>query len=124
MSEKRNRTIIVRARLTPAEFGSVERAAEAMGVGVCTWARIQLMRAVGRKPSPPRSSDVLAKALARWTAEAAKIGNTLNWIRHALNRGVEIPEGVFNSLLVEIRALHADVIAVTKKENATDDNNQ
>lgn len=107
------RTAALRIRLTADEHRAITEAGEAAGLGVCTYARMVVVKAAGRKPAPPgrRKAHHVAAALARWTGALAQIGAAVNQLvqRHddgAAKSSVDVAE-----IMTELRNLREAILA-------------
>lgn len=111
-SETRQRTESVSARLLPSERAAVERAAEASGCGVGTWARETLTRAAGA-PVPPRRAarTDLARAVGLWTGAVGQIGNNINQLARHVNSGGRVDPHALDRLTAAVRDLHSAVVS-------------
>lgn len=71
-------------RLNPDERPALDAAAEAAGLGPCSYARRAVMASVGRSASVRRRPDSLARAIGQALGDLGRIGNLLNQMaRHA-----------------------------------------
>jgi hypothetical protein len=107
------RTDAVRIRLTPEERAAIATAGEAVGLGLCSFARMAAVKAAGRKPAkPPRKKpDGHQRALAQWTEQLGRIGNNLNQCARALNGGGSCEPSVLAEIRTELQALREAVLA-------------
>ncbi len=109
---KKPRTSALRIRVSTDERQAIERAADAVGLGPCTFSRMVVVRAVGLKPapSPRRRPDAHATALARWTAQLNAIGVNLNQLARQHNSGLRVDPTLLGGLLAELRELRGVVL--------------
>jgi hypothetical protein len=110
---KTNRTTALRIRLTEAERTTITNSAEAIGLGVCSFARMAAVKAAGLKPSnPPRQKPgVYARALAEWTTALARIGNNLNQCARIANSGGELEYTALADIHTELQKLREIVLS-------------
>ncbi len=111
-SESRKRTAVVSSRLLPAERKAMDRAAEAAGLAVATWAREALLKAAGA-PVPLRKAarTDLARAVGRWTGQIGQIGNLLNQLARHAHQGSRVDPRSLQELTASVRELHTIVVA-------------
>ncbi|WP_306149772.1 MULTISPECIES: plasmid mobilization relaxosome protein MobC [unclassified Roseibium] len=109
-SESRKRTATVSTRLLPAERQAMDRAAEAAGLAIATWARETLLKASGA-PVPPRKAarTDLARAVGRWTGQIGQIGNLLNQLTRYAHHGGLVDPRSLQELTASVRELHTTV---------------
>jgi len=107
------RTDAVRIRLTPEERVAIAAAGEAVGLGLCSFARMAAVKAAGRKPAkPPRKKpNDHQRALAQWTEQLGRIGNNLNQCARALNAGDAREPSVLTEIRTELQELREAVLA-------------
>ena len=92
-------------------------AAENAGIGVSSFARIATTKAAALRPEPaPKSrGDALARALAAYVGQVSAIGNNVNQIAHAANRGIPVDATALNACREALSRLRADVLAAAAK---------
>jgi hypothetical protein len=118
MSDSRRRTEVVRARLTPQELAVLRSAAAARGLGISTFVRLAIVKAIGGKAHALGSKAALAKALATWTGQLGQIANTLVELRevtppaHSASRTLQ-------DLTEQLRALHEVVVAAAAQREGS-----
>jgi hypothetical protein len=107
------RTDAVRIRLTPEERVAISAAGEAVGLGLCSFARMAAVKAAGRKPAkPPRKKpDHHQRTLAQWTEQLGRIGNNLHQCARVLNGGGSCEPSVLTEIRTELQALREAVLA-------------
>jgi hypothetical protein len=85
---------VLRVRLSPTERDAVDTAAEAAGVGPCTFVRVVVVTAVGQTPTPARrrrrAPKQAARDLAKVIGALGKIGNNLNQLARSANAGFDV----------------------------------
>ncbi|MBR0832021.1 MobC family plasmid mobilization relaxosome protein [Bradyrhizobium manausense] len=113
--KKRRRTEALRIRLSAEERDAVDAAAEAAGVGVCTFARVLVVNAVGKTPTPAprprRTPSEPARNLAKVIGEIARIGNNLNQLARAANTGFDLDPAIVTEATAELRRLRETIVA-------------
>ncbi|RTL62430.1 MAG: MobC family plasmid mobilization relaxosome protein [Pseudonocardiaceae bacterium] len=113
--KKRRRTEALRIRLSAEERDAVNAAAEAAGVGVCTFARVQVVNAVGKTPTaaPRRRTEPseAARDLAKVVGQIARIGNNLNQLARAANSGFDLDPAIVAEAAVELRRLRETIVS-------------
>lgn len=116
------RTEALRIRLSRLEREAVDAAAEAAGVGPCSWARVVVVTAVGQVPSPAprrrRKPEKAARELAQVIGQIAKIGNNLNQIARAANIGFDVDPMLIKEATEELRLLR-EAIVFSSSDSAT-----
>lgn len=118
MSDSRQRTEVVRARLTPAELAMLRSAAAARGIGISAFVRLSIAKAIGGKANAPGAKAALAKALATWTGQMGQIANALVELREVARAADSVPQ-TLKDLTEQLRALHEVVVAAaTQNERA------
>jgi len=112
---KKRRTEALRIRLSLAERDAVNAAAEAAGVGPCTFVRVVVVKAVGQTPTPaPRRRRVPkegARDLAYVIGALGKIGNNLNQVARSANAGFDIDPEIIKEATDELRRLRETIVA-------------
>ena len=113
--QKKRRTAAMRIRLTEAEREALNAAAEAAGVGPCSFARVAVVAAVGQRPTPAprprRTPSEPARDLARVIGEIARIGNNLNQLARAANTGFDLDPAIVTEATAELRRLRETIVA-------------
>lgn len=99
-------------RLTAAERAALDAAADAAGLGPSSYARREVMRSVGCEAPVRRRPDGAAQAIGRLLGEAGRIGNNLNQLARAGNRGVAIPAEALAAVQIELARLTAAVMSL------------
>nr|WP_249162991.1 MobC family plasmid mobilization relaxosome protein [Bradyrhizobium diazoefficiens] len=98
-----------------AERNAINVAAEAAGVGPCTFARVVIVSAVGKTPTPaPRRRPTPSQAsrdLAKAIGEIARIGNNLNQLARAANSGFDLDPAIVLEATAELRRLRETIVA-------------
>ncbi len=107
------RTAVIRIRVTADERAAIIAAAEAIGLGPCSYARMTTVKAAGRKPAKPprRKPDAYAHALASWTAQLGWVGNNLNQCARVLNGGGSIEPPALAAIQAELQQLREIILA-------------
>lgn len=115
IKQKKRRTEALRFRLSLAERNAVDAAAEAAGVGPCTWVRVVVVAAVGHAPTPApsrrRKPEKAARDLARVIGEVARVGNNLNQLARSANSGFDVDPVLIAEATEELRRLRETIIA-------------
>jgi hypothetical protein len=108
-----NRTSVIRIRVTADEHAAIIAAAQAIGLGPCSFARMTTVKAAGRKPAKPprRKSDAYAQALAGWTAQLGWLGNNLNQCARILNGGGSVEPAALAGIRTELQQLREVILA-------------
>lgn len=116
---KLRRTAALRIRMTPDERRAITDAGAAVGLGPCTYTRMVVVKAVGRKPAPPgrRRADNYAVALARWTGALGQIGNLVNQCARVHNSGGAVSAVDLTEIVAELRKLRETVLAYDVSES-------
>lgn len=108
---KRPRTAAVRIRLTSEEHAAITAAGQAIGLGLCSFARMAVVKAAKLKPPPPRRRpDSHAMALAQWTTELNRLGSNLNQLARDHNSRLRVDPVRLDSLRSEVRELREAVL--------------
>ena len=103
-SEKRQRaTGPVLVRLLPAERAAIEERAATAGLSLAAYGRSCMLGSAG--PRARKRAPVDRELLARTNADLNRVGNNLNQIAHAVNRGE--------------RAIRAEIAAASRELLAT-----
>jgi hypothetical protein len=120
---KKRRTEALRIRLSAEERDAVNAGAEAAGVGVCTFARVLVVNAVGKTPTAaPRrrtAPSEAARDLAKVIGQIAKIGNNLNQLARAANSGFDLDPAIVTEATAELRRLRETIVATYDKGTST-----
>lgn len=83
-SNIRRKTTTTTFRMTPTERAAVIAAADATGMGPCTFARVSVLRAAGQVAPIGKRRDAIATVIASALGQLGRIGNNLNQLtRHA-----------------------------------------
>jgi hypothetical protein len=99
-------------RLTQDERVALDAAAEAAGLGPCSFARQAVMRAVGRAAVVRRRPDGLAQTIGRVLGDLGRVGNVVNQLaRHAHNGG-RVSSEALHAVRTELAALTAAVLSL------------
>ncbi|MEH2509483.1 hypothetical protein V1291_000837 [Nitrobacteraceae bacterium AZCC 1564] len=111
------RTSVIRIRVTPEEHAAIISAAETIGLGPCSFARMSAVKAAGRKPAKPprRRPDAYAQALAGWTAQLGWLGNNLNQCARVLNSGGSVERAMLAGIRAELAQLREVVVAFDRE---------
>ncbi|MDA9530039.1 plasmid mobilization protein [Bradyrhizobium sp. CCBAU 25338] len=116
--KKAKRSSVVRVRLTDEEHAAILAAATSAGLGICSYTRMVVVKAVGRTPAPaPRRPDEHAIALARWTGQLGKIGNSLNQLARDHNVGFDVWGLDVEEVRKELRELREAVLNFHRPES-------
>lgn len=99
-------------RLTAAERSALDAAAEASGLGPCSYARRAVMRAVGRDVHVRRRPDGLAHALGRSLGDLGRVGNLLNQMARHSHQGGRVPADALNGCRLELARLTTAVMSL------------
>lgn len=101
----------LRVRLTDEEHATVTLAANAVGLGICSYARMAVVKAAGMNPAPaPRGPDQHAISLARWTGELGKIGGLVNQLARNHNVGFDVSALDVDEVRDELRKLREAIL--------------
>jgi Bacterial mobilisation protein (MobC) len=115
ISLKKRRTSALRIRITPDERVALDAAAAHAGVGPCSLARVLVVTAIGQTPTPAprrrRKPSQAARDMAKAIAEIARVGNNLNQLAHAANRGFDLDPAIVEEATNELRRLREAIIA-------------
>jgi hypothetical protein len=107
---KQKRTSALRIRVSAEEHAAITAVAHAAGLGICSFARMMVVKAAGLNPTPaPRRPDTHAIALARWTGELGRIGNLANQLAKDRHTGFDVCTLGVDEVRDELRKLR-DVI--------------
>jgi hypothetical protein len=111
------RTSVVRIRVTAEERDAIIDAAEAIGLGLCSFARMATVKAAGRKPTKPprRKPNIYVRALAGWTAQLGWLGNNLNQCTRVLNGGGSVDPDVLAGIRAELAQLREVIVAFDRE---------
>lgn len=113
--KKRRRTEALRIRLSAEERDGVDAAAGAAGVGVCTFARVLVVSAIGKTPTiAPRrraAPSEAARDLAKVVGALGRIGNNLNQLARAANSGFDLDPAIVTEAIAELRRLRETIVA-------------
>ena len=108
-SEKRRRERLVQTRLDDAEHAQLEARAGQAGLAVGAYLRACALETAG--PRARRRAPVDRELLAHTNADLNRIGNNLNQIARAINRGRDAEEQAIIGTTDELR----DVLAMLRK---------
>ena len=99
--------------MTADERAAIAAAAQAIGLGPCSFARMSAVKAAGRKPAKPprRKPDAYVQALAAWTAQLGWLGNNLNQCARILNSGGSVEPAALAGIRAELQQLRAIILA-------------
>lgn len=98
--------------MTADERAALDAAAEASGLGPCSYARRAVMEAVGRTAVVRRRPDGLAQALGRALGDLGRIGNNLNQIARHVHHGGRVPADALAAVRLELARLTSAVLAL------------
>src|SRR5882672_393482 len=87
-SQKRQRASGVLVPLLPTERAAVEEKATTAGLSLAAFGRASMLGDAG--PRARKRSTVNGELLARANADLNRVGNNLNQIAHAMNRGDDV----------------------------------
>lgn len=104
-------------RLTRDERAALDAAAEAAGLGPCSYARQAVMRAVGRAVSVRRRPDSLARAIGQALGDLGRIGNLLNQIARHAHVGGNVPAQPLEDCGRELSRLTGAVLALRQERS-------
>lgn len=108
---KVKRSSALRVRLTDEEHAAITAAARSVGLGICSFARMVVVKAVGRNPAPaPRKPDEHAIMLARWTGQLGKIGALVNQLARDHNVGFDVSGLDVEEVRKELRQLREAIL--------------
>jgi hypothetical protein len=99
-------------RLNPDERAALDAAADAAGLGPCSYARKAVMRAVGRSVSVRRRPDILARTIGQALGDLGRIGNLLNQLARHAHIGGHVPAQALDGCKAELTRLTAAVMAL------------
>lgn len=102
-------------RLTPAERAALDAAADAAGLGPCSYARREVMKAAGRDVTVRKRPDGLAQALGRTLGELGRIGNNVNQMARHAHEGGRVPPEALAAVRQELAALTSAVVALRQE---------
>lgn len=109
--KKQSRTTALRVRLSPEEHAAITAAATSQGLGICSFARMVVVKAAGRNPTPaPRRPNEHAIMLARWVGELGKIGNLINQLARDHNVGFDVSGLDVEEVRKELRQLREAIL--------------
>jgi hypothetical protein len=101
----------LRIRLTNEQHSAVNAAASSVGLGICSFARMAVVKAAGLIPAAaPRKPDGHAIALARWTGELGRIGNLANQLAKDRNTGFDVSALDVDEFRDELRKLREVIL--------------
>lgn len=108
---KAKRSSALRVRLTEEEHAAITAAAAAVGLGICSFARMVVVKAAGRNPAPaPRRPDEHAIMLARWTGQLGKVGALVNQLARDHNVGFDVSGLDVEEVRKELRQLREAIL--------------
>jgi hypothetical protein len=112
------RTRALRIRLTGDEHRAISAVAAAEGLGICSWSRMVVVRAVGRKASKPprRTPGEDAKVLASFLGQLGKIGSNINQLAHDHNQGFDVDPVILRDIRDELSNLRAAVLKLAGEQ--------
>lgn len=99
-------------RLTPDERAALDVAAEASGLGPCSYARRAVMAAVSRDVTVRRRPDGTAQALGRALGDLGRVGNVVNQLARYAHQGGRVPADALASVRLELTRLTAAVMSL------------
>jgi hypothetical protein len=107
------RTSALRVRLTGDEHRVISAVAAGAGLGICSYARMVVVRAAGLKASKPprRKPGEDAKVLARFLGELGKIGSNINQLAHDHNQGFDVDPAILGQVRDELKNLREALLA-------------
>jgi hypothetical protein len=109
--KKQPRTTALRVRLSPDEHAAITVAATSKGLGICSFARMVVVRAAGLDPKPaPRRPDSHAIALAQWTGQLGRIGALANQLARNHNVGFDVTGLDVEEVRNELRKLRDTIL--------------
>lgn len=114
---RKRRTSVVRIRVTASERSALEAAAAEVGLGISSLVRYASIKAIGLTPTPApkRPRDDLARQLAAWIGQLARIGNNVNQVARVANTGGAVPATFAEATIEELRALRRVVLNATSE---------
>lgn len=108
---KTKRSSALRVRLTDEQHAIITVAANSVGLGICSYARMVVVKAAGMNPAPaPRRPDEHAILLARWTGELGKIGGLVNQLARNHNVGFDVSGLDVEEVRNELRLLREVIL--------------
>jgi len=111
-SDARQKTTTTTFRMTVIERAAVVAAADAVGMGPSTFARVSVLRAAGQEAPIRKRWDAIATVIAPALGQLGRIGNNLNQLtRHAHVGGRVDPESL-DQLRDEAERLTLAVLAL------------
>ena len=99
-------------RLTADERAALDVAAEASGLGPCSYARRAVMAAVGRDANVRRRGDGVARAIGAALGDLGRVGNVVNQFARHAHVGGRVPADALASVRLELARLTAAVLAL------------
>jgi hypothetical protein len=108
-SEKRKRGRVVRMRLDASEQAQLEARAGSAGLALGAYLRACALETAG--PRARRRAPIDRELLARTNADLNRIGNNLNQLARAMNRGRDAEQAAITGATGELR----DVLAMLRK---------
>lgn len=99
-------------RLTADERAALDVAAEASGLGPCSYARRAVMAAVGRDVTVRRRPDGLAQAITRALGDLGRVGNLVNQLARHAHVGGRVPADALASVRLELTRLTVAVMSL------------
>ncbi|HEV2630516.1 MAG TPA: plasmid mobilization relaxosome protein MobC [Pseudolabrys sp.] len=113
-TKKPRRTAALRLRVTQEERRSIVAAADAAGMGICSFARVTVLRAVGQVPvDPPARRQMPTEAqrsLGTFLGQLGRIGNNANQVARKLNSGLAVEQSILADIRDELRHLRQAVL--------------
>lgn len=115
-SETRQRSLVLRVRLTPEEDAVITAAADRAGLAVGTYVRQALLSAPS--PRPVRRPAVERTALAQLLAAIGQVGGNVNQLALAENtsRLLVLQSGSLEKIQVDIRDIRAALMRALGRE--------
>lgn len=113
------RTSALRVRLTADEHRAISAVAADAGLGICSYARMVVVRAAGMKPTKPprRKPGEDAKILARFLGQLGAIGGNINQLARANNQGFDVDPVALGEVRDELKKLREALLTLFAEQH-------
>ena len=120
--KKQRKTRPISIRFSADERAALDAAADKMGIGPSSFARISVVRAVALNPAPvprpKRKPTEASRSLATFIGQIAAIGNNLNQLAHLGNTGFDVDPEAIREVAAELARLREAIL--TSKDDQSD----